>query len=68
MTPAALPPAMSTAQPATAPTVAAIHRPVSRGPPVSLLIRPVKTGALPIATMVPTATPVSRTAEKNASW
>ena len=66
--PAALPAQTSTVQPATAPAVAAIQRPVSRGPPVSLLISPVSTGALPIATTVPTATPVRRTAEKNVSW
>ena len=67
-TPAARPPVTSTAAPAMAPAVASIHRPVSAGPPVSRLISPVKTGALPIATTVPTATPVARTAEKKLSW
>jgi hypothetical protein len=35
---------------------------------VSRLISPVSTGPLPTATTVPTATPVSRTAEKKQSW
>jgi len=48
--------------------VAAAHRGVSAAPPTIRLIRPVSTAALPMATTVPIATPVSRTAEKKQSW
>ena len=68
LTPAARPLAISSAQPPTAPAVATAQRTVSGPPPESLLISPANTGPLPTATTVPTATPVSRTAEKKQSW
>jgi hypothetical protein len=58
----------STVQPAMAAAVAISQRKVSAGPPVRRLIRPVNTGALPMASTVPMATPVSLTAEKKQSW
>ena len=67
-TPPPRPPSVRIAQPATAAAVATIHRRVGRPPRVSQTSRPVKTGALPIVTTVPTATPVRATAEKKQSW
>ena len=58
----------STVQPAMAAAVAISQRGLRAGPPVSRLIRPVNTGALPMASTVPISTPVSRTAEKKQSW
>jgi hypothetical protein len=48
--------------------VAASQRGPGGGPPVSRLTTPVNTGALPIASSVPIATPVLATAEKKLSW
>ena len=58
----------STAQPATAAAVASIHRQRAAGRRSAGDSAPVKTGALPIATTVPTATPVIRTAVKKHTW
>ena len=62
--PAALPAVTMTVQPATAATVAAIQRGPSFGPPLSRVSAPVNTGALPMATTAPMATPVIRTAAR----
>ncbi|WP_344890867.1 hypothetical protein [Streptosporangium longisporum] len=59
---------MSTAQPVIATAVAPAQRRPGRTPSRSQDSRPVKTGPLPMATTVPTATPVLPTAAKKQSW
>ena len=62
-----LPPSTSITHPATASTVAAYQRQGKRSPKRTRPKIPATGGALPIATIVPTATPVKRTAEKKVS-
>ena len=62
-----LPPRTSMTQPATASAVAAYQRAESRSPKKSRPQIPATGGAAPIATIVPTATPVMRTAVKKVS-
>src|SRR4051794_2252164 len=64
------PPPLATRMPtpAVARAVHAAQRASRRAPAVMRERRPVNTGAEPIATTVPTATPVSATAAKKASW
>ena len=65
----ASPPASaSSATPAHASAVATAQRGSGRRRSSSHSNRPASVGAEPSATIVPTATPVSATAAKNASW
>src|SRR5438132_12184757 len=56
------------ATPPTPTRVATAQRGVGRSRNASHEVSPAKTGALPIATSVPTATPARATPSKNASW